>query len=78
MQSTDGGWHLHSKNGVNTTVLHMRDVTLLLLCQYTHGVVHWHLGPHDTLLCVLIVLQKTEKCMKNVTIENIYNYVSSS
>ena len=23
-------------------------------CQYTHGVVHWLLGPHDTLPCVLI------------------------
>ena len=59
MWSTDIGRHVHRKIVVfykGSTELRMREKKLHFLssCQYTHGVTCWLLGPHDTLLCVLI------------------------
>jgi len=54
-----GYWgHLHSQNHVVSykqhKVLYTWKLHYCSSCQYTHGVAHWLLGPHDTLPCVLI------------------------
>jgi len=59
MWGTDSGGHLHSKNHLVSCKQHEVTYTQRLhycfSCQYTHSsVAHQLLGPHNTLLCVLM------------------------
>ena len=58
MWSTEVGGNVHSKICLVSSRQHrateVRKLRFLSSCQYTHGVAHWLLGPHDTLPCVLI------------------------
>ena len=59
MWSTEVGGNVHSKICLVSSRQHIatevRKLRFLSSCQYTHGVAHRLLGPHDTLPCVLIV-----------------------
>ena len=60
MWSTEVGGNVHSKIRLDSLRQHrateVRKLRFLSSCQYTHGVAHRLLGPHDTLLCVLILV----------------------
>ena len=60
MWSAEGGGNLHSKICLVSSRQHrateVRKLRFLSSCQYTHGVARRLLGPHDTLPCVLIIM----------------------
>ena len=62
MWSTEVGGNVHSKICLVSSRQHrateVRKLRFLSSCQYTHGVARRLLGPHDTLLCVLISLSQ--------------------
>ena len=62
MWSTEVGGNVHSKICLVSSRQHrateVRKLLFLSSCQYTHGVAHRLLGPHDTLPCVLIYKAK--------------------
>ena len=77
MWSAEGGGNLHSKICLVSSRQHrateVRKLRFLSSCQYTHGVARRLLGPHDTLLCVLISCMLGYQCRSLVDSQNYYS-----
>ena len=73
MWSAEGGGSVHSKNRLVSSRQHrateVRKLRFLSSCQYTTGVAHQLLGPHDTLPCVL--MHDLDFAMKTTQMESI-------